>query len=238
MGLDRARGPASGIYRICGAIQNLWLAACAEGLGVEWIRFSDDAGVARLLALPPTVQLIAYLCLGIPQAFQVQPTTTVVCMQRRAQPTLPDVCRDQTGRGFEASGATATTPGGAGPSAGPRGPCATRADEFRVRSAGGEAATGLAPRQPAVRRGGRQTFFERFHGDGPRAQGQRPHGARARPSPPPSNSGPRTDPGPLRPSRLHSAVPWSSAPPPLAPPPPTWSPGGPRPHRPAPPSRR
>jgi nicotinate-nucleotide--dimethylbenzimidazole phosphoribosyltransferase len=73
MGLDRARGPASGIYRICGAIQNLWLAACAEGLGVEWIRFSDDAGVARLLALPPAVQLIAYLCLGIPQVFQVQP---------------------------------------------------------------------------------------------------------------------------------------------------------------------
>jgi 5,6-dimethylbenzimidazole synthase len=61
------------IYRVCGAIQNLWLAACAEGLGVEWIRFSDDGAVARLLALPPRVQLISYLCLGIPQAFDVRP---------------------------------------------------------------------------------------------------------------------------------------------------------------------
>jgi 5,6-dimethylbenzimidazole synthase len=72
-GLDRALGPSMDIYRICGAIQNLWLAACAEGLGVEWIRFSDEGAVARLLALPPRVQLIAYLCLGIPQEFHMRP---------------------------------------------------------------------------------------------------------------------------------------------------------------------
>jgi 5,6-dimethylbenzimidazole synthase len=70
---DRAAGPSMDIYRICWAIQNLWLAACAEGLGVGWIRLSDEGAVARLLALPPEVQLIAYLCLGIPQAFHVRP---------------------------------------------------------------------------------------------------------------------------------------------------------------------
>jgi 5,6-dimethylbenzimidazole synthase len=73
VGLDRALGPSMDLYRICGALQNLWLAACAEGLGLEWIRFSDEGAVARLLALPPRVQLIAYLCLGIPQEFHERP---------------------------------------------------------------------------------------------------------------------------------------------------------------------
>jgi nitroreductase len=53
VGLDRALGPFMDISRICWAIQNLWLAACAEGLGVEWIRLLDAGAVARLLALPP-----------------------------------------------------------------------------------------------------------------------------------------------------------------------------------------
>jgi 5,6-dimethylbenzimidazole synthase len=73
VGLDQALGPSMDISRISWAIQNLWLAACAEGLGVEWIRLLDAGAVARLLALPPRVQLIAYLCLGIPQAFDVRP---------------------------------------------------------------------------------------------------------------------------------------------------------------------
>ena len=78
VGLDRALGSSMDISRICGAIQTLWLAACAEGLGVEWIRLSNDGAVARLLALPPRVQLIAYLCLGIPQAFDVRPRRDAV----------------------------------------------------------------------------------------------------------------------------------------------------------------
>jgi nitroreductase len=73
VGLDRAPAPSMDMVRIFGAIQNLWLAACAEGLGVEWVRFSDEGAVARLLALPPRVQLIAYLCLGIPLEFHVRP---------------------------------------------------------------------------------------------------------------------------------------------------------------------
>ena len=78
VGGDRALGPFMDISRICWAIQNLWLAACAEGLGVEWIRLSDDRAVARLLALPRRVQLVAYLCLGIPQAFHVPPKREAV----------------------------------------------------------------------------------------------------------------------------------------------------------------
>ena len=64
--------PSMHTYHICWAIQNLWLAACAEGLAVEWIRLADDEAVARLLALPSRVKLIAYLCLGVPEEFHLQ----------------------------------------------------------------------------------------------------------------------------------------------------------------------
>jgi 5,6-dimethylbenzimidazole synthase len=65
-GLERALDPTMDVLRACGALQNLWLAACAEGLGVEWARVADEGAVARLLALPPGVRLLAYLGLGIP----------------------------------------------------------------------------------------------------------------------------------------------------------------------------
>jgi 5,6-dimethylbenzimidazole synthase len=75
---DHALWLSVDIYRICWAIQNLRLAACAEGLGVEWIRLADTGAVAQLLALPRRVQLIAYLCLGIPQTFHGRPGRDVV----------------------------------------------------------------------------------------------------------------------------------------------------------------
>jgi hypothetical protein len=81
------------IYRLirgCGRVQHfaadpipMETAACAEGLGVEWIRLLDAGAVARLLALPPRVQLIAYLCLGIPQAFDVRPRREAVDWRAR-----------------------------------------------------------------------------------------------------------------------------------------------------------
>ena len=73
LGVERALDPSMDILRACGAVQNLWLAACAEGLGVEWVRPADEGAVARLLALPPGVQLIAYLGLGMPQEFHQWP---------------------------------------------------------------------------------------------------------------------------------------------------------------------
>jgi Nitroreductase family len=72
-GHERALDPSMDMFRACGALQNLWLAACAEGLGVEWVRPVDEGAVARLLALPPGVRLLAYLGLGIPQAFDRRP---------------------------------------------------------------------------------------------------------------------------------------------------------------------
>jgi 5,6-dimethylbenzimidazole synthase len=64
IGLERNLAPSMDLYRTCCAIQHLWLAACAEGLGVVRIQPTDERAVAQLLALPPGVQLITYLGLG------------------------------------------------------------------------------------------------------------------------------------------------------------------------------
>src|ERR1700733_1865603 len=46
------------------AVQNLWLAARAEGLGVGWVSFFDERELAAALDLPEHLRVVAYLCLG------------------------------------------------------------------------------------------------------------------------------------------------------------------------------
>src|SRR5262249_5257892 len=57
----------------CCAVQNLWLAARAEGIGVGWVSIVEPAVLRTELGLPSGVEPIAYLCLGHPQAFRVRP---------------------------------------------------------------------------------------------------------------------------------------------------------------------
>jgi 5,6-dimethylbenzimidazole synthase len=54
----------AGLYSVCLAIENLWLAATAEGLGVGWVSFYREAFVRRLLGIPGHIRPIAWLCLG------------------------------------------------------------------------------------------------------------------------------------------------------------------------------
>jgi 5,6-dimethylbenzimidazole synthase len=54
----------AGLYSVCLAIQNLWLAATAEGLGVGWVSFYREPFLRRLLHLPERVRPVAWLCLG------------------------------------------------------------------------------------------------------------------------------------------------------------------------------
>ncbi|WP_045875908.1 5,6-dimethylbenzimidazole synthase [Pseudofrankia sp. DC12] len=54
----------AGLYSACLAIENLWLAATAEGLGVGWVSFYREAFVRELLAIPADVRPVAWLCLG------------------------------------------------------------------------------------------------------------------------------------------------------------------------------
>ncbi len=71
---DRARGGAvvlgrthnrdMDLYSTVCAVQNLWLAARAEGLGVGWVSIFAEDDLRRILRLPDTVVPVAYLCLG------------------------------------------------------------------------------------------------------------------------------------------------------------------------------
>ena len=54
----------AGLYSVCLAIENLWLAATAEGLGVGWVSFYREEFVTALLGLPGSVRPVAWLCLG------------------------------------------------------------------------------------------------------------------------------------------------------------------------------
>ncbi len=54
----------AGLYSVCLAIQNLWLAATAEGLGVGWVSFYREEFLAELVGLPAGVRPVAWLCVG------------------------------------------------------------------------------------------------------------------------------------------------------------------------------
>lgn len=55
------------------AIQNLWLAARAEGIGVGWVSLFDPLALAKLLNMPEGAKPIALLCIGHVDAFHERP---------------------------------------------------------------------------------------------------------------------------------------------------------------------
>jgi len=55
------------------AIQNLWLAARAEGIGMGWVSMFEPRALGQLLKLPSGSRPIAILCLGHVQAFYPRP---------------------------------------------------------------------------------------------------------------------------------------------------------------------
>ena len=65
--------PEMDLASVACAIQNLWLAARAEGLGLGWVSLFDPQAVAQLLAIPPGGQPVAILCLGHVDAFYDAP---------------------------------------------------------------------------------------------------------------------------------------------------------------------
>ncbi|MCT9811683.1 5,6-dimethylbenzimidazole synthase [Acidovorax sp. Be4] len=55
------------------AIQNMWLAARAEGLGMGWVSLFDPVALAALLGMPEGSRPLAVLCLGPVPAFYAEP---------------------------------------------------------------------------------------------------------------------------------------------------------------------
>jgi nicotinate-nucleotide--dimethylbenzimidazole phosphoribosyltransferase len=71
--IGRATIPDTDIYSTACAIQNLWLAARAEGLGVGWVSFYRPEDLRSLLGIPERAEPIAYLCVGYPDERPVRP---------------------------------------------------------------------------------------------------------------------------------------------------------------------
>lgn len=71
--IGRTSIPEAGLYSVCCAIQNLWLAARAEGIGTGWVSILSNQTLRRALALPEHVVPVAYLCLGHVSDFAQKP---------------------------------------------------------------------------------------------------------------------------------------------------------------------
>ena len=71
--VGRSSIPEAGLYSVCCAIQNLWLAARAEGIGVGWVSILSNEKLKEALELPEHVVPIAYLCLGYVEEFSDKP---------------------------------------------------------------------------------------------------------------------------------------------------------------------
>lgn len=76
--LGRTSAPSMDLYSAVCCVQNLWLAARAEGLGVGWVSIFDEAEVKRILGIPESIELIAYLCLGQVEEFAPEPELQTV----------------------------------------------------------------------------------------------------------------------------------------------------------------
>ena len=72
-GLGRQTNPFTDVYSTVCAVQNLWLAARAESVGVGWVSILDFDVLKETLRIPAEVTPVAYLCVGYVSEFGVQP---------------------------------------------------------------------------------------------------------------------------------------------------------------------
>ncbi|HEV3263650.1 MAG TPA: 5,6-dimethylbenzimidazole synthase [Gemmataceae bacterium] len=95
--LGRTCQPDMDLYSTVCAVQNLWLAARAEGVGVGWVSIIHADELARLLGLPSCVVPVAYLCLGYVDEFPPEPELQTAGWLPRL--SLAEVLRHDTWEG-------------------------------------------------------------------------------------------------------------------------------------------
>ncbi|MGF9691512.1 5,6-dimethylbenzimidazole synthase [Rhizobium sp. 0TCS1.26] len=71
--LGRTHNPRMDVYSTVCAVQNLWLAARAEGVGVGWVSIFRDEDVRQILDIPERVEIVAWLCVGYVDALYEAP---------------------------------------------------------------------------------------------------------------------------------------------------------------------
>ncbi|MDQ6837463.1 MAG: 5,6-dimethylbenzimidazole synthase, partial [Actinomycetota bacterium] len=101
--LGRATFPDADLWSCACAIENLWLAARAEGLGVGWVTLFDPAELVALLGLPAEVVPLGWLCLGWPDERPPEPGLQRAGWSKR-QPLSEVVIRNRWPRPNVATG--------------------------------------------------------------------------------------------------------------------------------------
>ncbi|WP_435173739.1 nicotinate-nucleotide--dimethylbenzimidazole phosphoribosyltransferase [Actinacidiphila sp. bgisy145] len=71
--LGRHTQPQMAPYSSALAVENLWIAARAEGIGVGWVSFFDERQMVAELGLPEHLEVVAYLCVGYVDEFPEDP---------------------------------------------------------------------------------------------------------------------------------------------------------------------
>jgi 5,6-dimethylbenzimidazole synthase len=95
--LGRSQTPQTDVYSTCCAIENLWLAARAEGLGVGWVSIVSEPRLKEILFIPAHVTVVGYLCIGYPALFESKPELETVGWLNRLP--LGDVVFDEVWNG-------------------------------------------------------------------------------------------------------------------------------------------
>lgn len=71
--LGRTHDAAMDLYSCVCAVQNLWLAARAEGIGVGWVSIFDKRDLREILGIPERIEIVAHLCLGRVERLHASP---------------------------------------------------------------------------------------------------------------------------------------------------------------------
>src|SRR5260370_28917 len=71
--LGRSAMRETDVYSTCCAVENFWLAARAEGIGVGWVSIVQPDELRRILEIPEPVIAVAYLCVGYVSDFSDTP---------------------------------------------------------------------------------------------------------------------------------------------------------------------
>ncbi|CVI17147.1 5,6-dimethylbenzimidazole synthase [Rhizobium rhizogenes] len=81
--LGRTHNPRTDVYSTVCAIQNLWLAARAEGIGVGWVSIFHDSDIRTILEIPDHIEIVAWLCLGRVDTLYTEPELAVKGWRQR-----------------------------------------------------------------------------------------------------------------------------------------------------------
>ncbi len=97
--LGRTHDPNMDLYSTVCAVQNLCLAARAEGIGTGWVSIFHQDELKEILSIPDHIKIVSYLCLGYVDQLYAEPELQVKGWRRRLN--LEDLVFDEQWRGAE-----------------------------------------------------------------------------------------------------------------------------------------